>query len=180
PKGTILLHKSVAKRAEEVLCPVPHVCRALQTWEPTRSHEPCGARSKQKPSPSYSAARSRKLNNRVLAEQVMDNELAMDAKSGWLTVLRLVWIAGGVVAVNEPGPDVQITAGMAGRSLSRLSINTYGDLFAALMARGFPTLGAIFVVSPDKLQGLQRPDFRAISPTKQCLPWEVQQRWGQI
>ena len=110
----------------------------------------------------------------------MDNELAMDAKSGWLTVLRLVWIAGGVVAVNEPGPDVQITAGMAGRSLSRLSINTYGDLFAALMARGFPTLGAIFVVSPDKLQGLQRPDFRAISPTKQWLVWDVQQRWRQI
>lgn len=104
----------------------------------------------------------------------------MNANSEWPKVLRIVWITGGVVVVNEPGPEVQISAGMAGRKLCRMRINAYDSLFADLMARGFPPLGATFVVSPDELQGLQRPDFRAISPTKQWLVSNTQQQWRQI
>ncbi len=104
----------------------------------------------------------------------------MNSNSEWHNVLRLVWIAGGVVAVNEPGSDVQINAGVAGRSICRLRINTYGGLFAALLERGFPILGTTFVVNPEELQGLQRPDFRVISSTRHWLVSDVQQQWRQI
>jgi hypothetical protein len=69
---------------------------------------------------------------------------------------------------------------MAGRSICRLRISTYPNLFDALRKEGFPILGATFVVGPEELQGLRRPEFRAISPTKGWLVWDVQQQWRQI
>ena len=62
----------------------------------------------------------------------------MTSSSGWHKVLRLVWIAGGVVAVNEPGPNIQINVGLGGRTIHRLRINAYATLFEALREDGKP------------------------------------------
>jgi hypothetical protein len=94
--------------------------------------------------------------------------------------VRLVWIAGGVVAVNEPGPDVQINAGMAGRSIFTLRIGTYPGLFEALREKGFPIVGVTFVIDPEELQGLHLPEFRAMSPAKGWLVSDVTQQWRQV
>jgi|HubBroStandDraft_6_1064221.scaffolds.fasta_scaffold1073398_2 hypothetical protein len=59
----------------------------------------------------------------------------MNANLNWHNVARLVWVSGGVVAVNEPGSDVQILAGMGGRNIHKLQIDTYASLFEVL--RGY-------------------------------------------
>ena len=111
---------------------------------------------------------------------MVNTELAMDSNSEWPGVLRVVWIAGGIVAVNEPGPDIQINAGMAGHNICMLRISTFASLFETLQEKGFPILGTTFVVSPAELQGLRRPDFRAMSPSKSWIVWDVTQKWRQI
>jgi hypothetical protein len=105
----------------------------------------------------------------------------MNANLKWHNVLRLVWVAGGVVAVNEPGPSVQIVAGMGGRNLQELRISTYESLFEVLRTHGFLILGATFVEDPKVLQGLRPPDFRAMSlNNKGWLVWDARQRWREV
>lgn len=104
----------------------------------------------------------------------------MNSDSQWRSVLRVVWIAGGIVALNEPGPDVQINLGMAGRSFATLRISTFAGLFEALREKGFPILGVTFVVDPRELQGLRRPEFRAMGPNRGWLVSDVAQKWRQV
>ncbi len=104
----------------------------------------------------------------------------MTSDSKWHEVVRLVWIAGGVVAVNEPGPIVQIRAGMAGHSICRLHIETYASLFEVLRQKGFPLLGATFVLDQAELQGLRAPEFRVVGPSRGWPVWEITQKWRQI
>jgi hypothetical protein len=104
----------------------------------------------------------------------------MNSNSEWPSVTRVVWIAGGIVAFNEPGNDVQIYVGMGGRNLCTLHIRTYASLFEVLREKGFPILGATFLMHPEEFQGLRPPEFRAMSPSKGWLVWELTQKWRQI
>jgi hypothetical protein len=104
----------------------------------------------------------------------------MNSKSEWPSVIRFVWMAGGVVALNETGENVQINAGMGGRSLCTLRISTFASLFEVLRQKGFSILGATFLRHPEELQGLRPPEFRAMSPSKGWLVWDLTQKWRQI
>jgi hypothetical protein len=70
----------------------------------------------------------------------------MNSNSEWPSVVRVVWIAGGIVALNESGDDVQINVGMGGRSLCTLRISTFASLFEVLRQKGFPILGTTFLM----------------------------------
>ena len=83
----------------------------------------------------------------------------MNADSSWHAVLRLVWLTGGVVAVNEPGAKVQIKAGINGKLIETFEIVGYANLFAALRAKGLTILGVTFVIDRRELELLWRPEF---------------------
>ena len=99
---------------------------------------------------------------------------------GWHNVLRLVWMSGGVVAVSEAGPKVQINAGLNGPKILELCLGSYASLFKVLQEQGFPIIGTTFVIDPEELEGLRPPDFRAAGPTAGWLVWDVKQEWRQI
>jgi len=95
--------------------------------------------------------------------------------------LRVAWITGGVVAINEPGPDVCIQAGMGGPYIHEFRTTSYESLFADLRALGFPTVGASFAHSPEQFHGLRPPDFLAMSTDgKRWLSTEIRQRWREV
>lgn len=104
----------------------------------------------------------------------------MTSETEWHHVVRIVWTAGGVVAVNNPGPEVQICAGLGGRLLGTLRIPTYPSLFAALREQKFSIVGTTFVDGPEEALGLRPPQFRAQSDSKDWLVSEVRQQWRQI
>lgn len=104
----------------------------------------------------------------------------MKTNCGWPNVLRVVWISGGIVAVNEPGPNVEIEAGMSGSTLYRFQIKKYGDLFAALQKMCYPLIGCTFFVDPAELQGLRVPEFRATGNSAGWHVWDAKQKWRQI
>lgn len=93
---------------------------------------------------------------------------------------RVAWIAGGVVAVSNPGADVQIGAGLGGRLLCTIAIPTYEAFFPVLHEHGFMVVGAIFIEDSKEARGLDRPQFRAMSTNGRWLVTEVHQRWRQI
>jgi hypothetical protein len=105
----------------------------------------------------------------------------MGVQNHWPRVVRIAWSTGGVVAVNEPGPDVTVMAGFGGPEIQKLRIVGFDALFAALYNEGLPTLGATFAQTPEEFQGIRPPEFRAMSVT--CDSWlvrEAQQKWRQI
>ncbi|HEX9121645.1 MAG TPA: hypothetical protein VF840_14000 [Terriglobales bacterium] len=104
----------------------------------------------------------------------------MTSTGEWHNVIRLAWIAGGVVATSKPGPDVQVNAGSGGRTISTLRLSSYPSLFEALRKQGFLIIGVTFVVAPEELEGLRLPEFRAAGPRGGWLVWDVKQQWRQI
>jgi hypothetical protein len=109
-----------------------------------------------------------------------DTRLAVNPNPNWQAVLRVVSMSGGLVAVNEPGPNVQIRAGKKGKTIHTLQISADTSLFHALQETGFHLIGTTFVVNENELKGLQRPQFWAFSPSKGWLAWDVKQKWRQI
>lgn len=95
-------------------------------------------------------------------------------------VFRLVWLTGGVVAINEPGPDVQVTAGVSGHGICGFRLGSYAALFGALRNEGFSIIGCTFVIAPEEQQGLRPPEFRAAGSEPGWLVWDVKQQWRQI
>ena len=105
----------------------------------------------------------------------------MNSVAGSPQVFRVAWSTGGVVAINEPGPDVRIQAGMGGPSVHEFRTTNHENLFADLWALGLPTVGASFAHSPDQFQGLRPPDFLAMSRDgKRWLSTEIRQRWREV
>lgn len=104
----------------------------------------------------------------------------MTLATEWHHVVRVVWITGGIVAINNPGPEVQIGAGLGGRMLGTLRIPTYSSFFSVLRQHGFPILGATFIDGSDEAQGLRPPQFRAMSHSNGWLVWDIQQQWREI
>ena len=84
----------------------------------------------------------------------------MTLESEWHPVVRVVWITGGIVAINNPGPEVQIGAGVSGRVLGTLRIPTYSSLFPVLRRQGFQIIGATFI---DQARGSARTTSVRIS-----------------
>lgn len=98
----------------------------------------------------------------------------------WYDLVRIVWISGGVVAVNNPGPTVQISAGLQGRLLGSLNIPSYPNLLPVIRQQGFQVVGATFIDGPEEAQGLRPPQFRAFSESKGWLISDQHQSWRQI
>jgi hypothetical protein len=104
----------------------------------------------------------------------------MVSNSEWPSVIRVVWIAGGIVALSEPGGNVRVNVGMDGRTLCTFRISDFANLYGVLQQNGFPVLGATFLMYPEEFQGLRPPEFRATSPSKGWLVWDLTQKWRQI
>ncbi len=98
----------------------------------------------------------------------------------WLNVVRIVWMSGGVVAVSNPGPEVQIAGGLDGPILGSLRIPAYRSLFAMLQQQGLSIVGTTFVEAQEEALGLRRPQFRALSDNRGWLAWDSHQQWRQI
>ena len=105
----------------------------------------------------------------------------MSPKQEWPIALRLVWLSGGLVAVNEPGErNVLIKSNVMGRTFAVFEINTYPSLFSALKSLGFLIIGTTFVTDGKQLEGLRAPEFRAAGAIEGCPVWDARQQWRQI
>jgi hypothetical protein len=104
----------------------------------------------------------------------------MNSDEEWKNVGRIAWATGGIVATNEPGPNVEVSAGLGGRSVCKLSIASFKGLFDELSELGFKILGTTFITSPEELQGLRVPEFRTMSPAVGWPAYNARQSWRQI
>jgi hypothetical protein len=105
----------------------------------------------------------------------------MNSQQEWPAVLRLVWLTGGVVAVNEPAQaEVCIKSSIAGRTFATLTIQTYAELFSALRSLGCRIVGTTFVTNAQQLEGLQALEFRAAGLSGGWPVWDGTQQWKQV
>lgn len=105
----------------------------------------------------------------------------MDAKQEWPIALRLVWLTGGLVAVNEPGEtQVQIKSNVMGRTFAAFKISAYPSIFSTLKSLGFQIIGTTFVTDEKQLEGLRAPEFRVAAAAGGWPTWEARQRWREI
>ena len=105
----------------------------------------------------------------------------MDVKQEWPFSLRLVWLTGGLVALNEPEDrNVHVRSHVLGRTFFSFSIASYPSLFAALKSLGFLIIGTTFVTDEKQLQGLRAPEFRAAGLRGGWSTWDACQHWRQI
>jgi hypothetical protein len=104
-----------------------------------------------------------------------------ESEKNWPHVCRIIWLSGGVIAVNEPGASVKIEAGINGSVLYELQLPTYASIFDILAQFGFPAIGATFIVDMDELQGIRPPQFRAlIAGQRTWRVFELHQKWRQV
>ena len=107
--------------------------------------------------------------------------LIMNSKQEWPIALRLVWLTGGLVAVNEPEEtQVQIKSNVMGRTFAAFKISAYPSLFSTLKSLGFQIIGTTFVTDEKQLEGLRAPEFRVAAATGGWPTWDARQRWRQI
>lgn len=103
-----------------------------------------------------------------------------NTEAEWPNAGRVGWLAGGLVAYNNPGPDVEICSGSNGRTIRKFTIGQYGALYEVLKTQGFSIIGATFVEHQEELEGLRPSQFRVAG--RQCgWPlWDVREKWRQI
>ncbi len=105
----------------------------------------------------------------------------MSPEQAWPIALRLVWLTGGLVAVNEPEkPDVHIKSNVRGRTFAEFRINSYSALFTELRSLGFLIIGTTFITDEEQLEGFRPPEFRAAGPVGGWPAWDARQQWRQI
>ncbi len=105
----------------------------------------------------------------------------MNTKNPWPAALRLVWLTGGLVAINEPESNVvSIHTSVNGRKLAQFNILTYGAIFSALAVRGFKVIGATFVTDPGQLDGTRAHEFRIAGLNGGWPLWDTFQAWRNI
>jgi hypothetical protein len=78
------------------------------------------------------------------------------------------------------GPTFKLGPELTGTLLIRSELDTYENLFGMLQEKGYPILGATFVIDPKELQGFRRPEFRVMTTERAWLVWDVIQKWRQI
>ena len=98
----------------------------------------------------------------------------------WPNAGRVVWLAGGLTAYNNPGPDVEVCAGSNGRTLHKFSIREYGALYDILKRQGFSIIGATFVEHQEELEGVRPAQFRMAGRDRGWPLWDVREQWRQI
>lgn len=99
----------------------------------------------------------------------------------WPHVCRIVWLSGGLVAINEPGALVKIEVGINGPTYHEFRLSSFGSLFQTLSQLGFSVMGATHVVDMDEANGIRSPEFRAWAGGAQT--WRVSdmhQQWNQV
>jgi hypothetical protein len=105
----------------------------------------------------------------------------MNTKSDWPASLRLIWLTGGLVAINEPESNlVSIHTSVNGRKLAEFNISTYGAIFSALKVRGFKIIGATFVTGSDQFEGTRATEFRMAGLDGGWRLWDTFQAWRNI
>lgn len=97
----------------------------------------------------------------------------------WPQAARLLHLRGGLRAVNNPGPEVLISAGAGSPVLTTLSLTTYGGIYTDLTREGLAPLGAQFYQHKDELVGLVEPEWRPIHGAG-WLHNDVWTTWRQI
>jgi hypothetical protein len=96
----------------------------------------------------------------------------------WPHVCRIIWLSGGVVAINEPGASVQIRAGSNGPIFYEFQLPTYSSLFHMLSQAGFSVMGATFIQDMDEIRGIRPPEFRAWVGSWRVS--DLHQQWRQV
>lgn len=104
----------------------------------------------------------------------------MAENQNWPNAVRIVWSSGGVVAINNQGPEVVVAAGIDGTELTTFTIPAYHSLFDLLSKEGLPTFGVTFIQSADELSGMHPPEFRAMNMQFGWLLSEMRQQWREI
>lgn len=104
----------------------------------------------------------------------------MTEASTWHHVTRIAWLSGGIVAVNNPGPSVEIGAGLGGLLLDKLTLPAYPSLAATLQKRGFAVIGTSFIQTADEAMGIAPAQFFALSRIGTWRARDVQQKWRQV
>jgi hypothetical protein len=104
----------------------------------------------------------------------------MAGASTWPNAGRAVWLTGGIVAYNNPGPHVEICTGSGGRSIYGFKLGSYGSLFEELKRQEVAIIGATFVVQNDELAGLRPAEFRAAGSLSGWSLWDVRKQWREI
>jgi hypothetical protein len=104
-----------------------------------------------------------------------------NSQQEWPAVLRLVWLTGGLVAVNQPAEaEVSIKCSASGRTFAALTIKTYPEIFSALRSLGFRIVGTTLVTNARELEGPQAPQFWAAGLSGGWPVWDATQQWKQI
>jgi len=110
-----------------------------------------------------------------------ENTPNMNAKNEWPAALRLLWLTGGLVALNEPESNaVSVQTRGNGRKIAEFSIPAYPALFAALTSRGFRIIGTTFITGADQLDGTRAIEFRAAALNGGWRLWDTFQAWRNI
>jgi hypothetical protein len=105
----------------------------------------------------------------------------MSVEQKWPIGLRMVWLTGGLLAINEAGQTgVQIKSNPLGRTFGTFSLSTYAELFSRLRSLGLRIIGTTFVTDPRQLDGLRAPEFRAAGLDGGWPVWDTKQLWRQI
>lgn len=99
----------------------------------------------------------------------------------WPNVVRVVWLSGGLVAINEPGRLVKVEAGINGPILFSYQLGRYESLFVTLVAQGLSVVGVTYITDVDESQGIRPPKFRAYFLNQpQWRAFEAHHQWRRI
>ena len=105
----------------------------------------------------------------------------MNTKTDWPAALRMVWLTGGLVAINEPESNVvSIQTSVNGRMIAQFNIPAYRAVFSGLTSRGFKIIGTTFVTGPDQLEGTRAAEFRVAALNGGWALWDAFQAWRNI
>jgi hypothetical protein len=105
----------------------------------------------------------------------------MNTKTDWPAALRMVWVTGGLVAINEPESNVvSIQTSVNGRKIAQFNIPAYPAIFSGLTKRGFKIIGTTFVTGPDQFEGTRAAEFRMAGLNSGWALWDAFQAWRNI
>ena len=105
----------------------------------------------------------------------------MNTKNDWPTALRLIWLTGGLVAINEPESNlVSIHTSVNGRKPAEFNIPTYSSIFLAVKVRGFKIIGATFITRAELFEGTRATEFRMAGLDGGWRLWDTFQAWRNI
>lgn len=104
----------------------------------------------------------------------------MSRESSIPPVIRICHLAGGLSALNNPGPRVQLSAGIDSPILAEFEVALFPQLFGILSGGGVVVVGCEFITDIDQIHGLRPPDFRIFDTTSGWMTNSARQRWSQI